>query len=62
VTETGTNSRTGCAMVAAHVLETVGTQEYVLEADPFVKRFAEAYGEDAADEVRPHMPQAVPTV
>jgi adenosine kinase len=44
------------AMLATLVLETVGTQEYVVRADEFVKRLAESYGDDAATEVRPYLP------
>jgi adenosine kinase len=43
------------ALLATHVLETVGTQEYVVRQDEFVKRLAEAYGDDAADEVGPFL-------
>ena len=41
--------------VAAHVIETVGTQEYVLERDAFLARLAGAYGEAAAAEVSGHL-------
>ena len=41
------------ALLATLVLETVGTQEYAVRPDEFVKRLAEAYGDAAADEVRP---------
>ena len=43
------------ALLATLVLETVGTQEYEVRADEFVKRLAESYGDTAADEVRPHL-------
>ncbi|NUR29271.1 MAG: carbohydrate kinase family protein, partial [Catenulispora sp.] len=43
------------ALLATLVLETVGTQEYDVRADLFLKRLAESYGHDAADEVRPHI-------
>jgi adenosine kinase len=43
------------ALLATLVLETVGTQEYLVRGDEFVKRLAEAYGDAAADEVRPHL-------
>jgi adenosine kinase len=43
------------ALVAAAVLETVGTQEYEIRPDGFLKRFAESYGDVAAAEVRPHL-------
>ena len=42
------------ALVATHVVETVGTQEYRL--DGFLDRFREAYGSDAAADVAPHLP------
>jgi len=44
------------SLLATLVLETVGTQEYVVRADEFAKRMAESYGDDAADEVRPFLP------
>ena len=44
------------ALVATHVVETVGTQEYAFSADGFLKRFEQAYGAEAADEVRAHLP------
>jgi adenosine kinase len=40
------------SLLAAFVLETLGTQEYVVHGDEFVKRLAESYGDEAADEVR----------
>jgi len=43
------------SLLATLVLETVGTQEYDVEADSFLKRLAESYGDDAAAEVRPHL-------
>jgi adenosine kinase len=43
------------SLLAALVLETVGTQEYQVHADTFLKRFAEAYGDVAASEIRPHL-------
>jgi adenosine kinase len=43
------------ALLATLVLETVGTQEYEVRSDLFVKRLAESYGDDAAAEVRPHL-------
>ncbi|GIJ50511.1 kinase [Virgisporangium aliadipatigenens] len=43
------------ALLATLVLETVGTQEYVVKNDEFLKRLAESYGDDAAEEVRPHL-------
>src|SRR5690606_3245000 len=43
------------SLLAALVLESVGTQEYVVRPDEFVKRLADSYGDDAAAEVRPHL-------
>lgn len=37
------------------IIETVGTQEYVVERKSFLTRLAEAYGEDAATEVGAHL-------
>ncbi|TDC06256.1 carbohydrate kinase family protein [Streptomyces sp. 8K308] len=48
------SAQVGC-MVATLVIETVGTQEYTLARGPFIERFAKAYGQEAADEVRPHL-------
>lgn len=39
------------SLVAVLVLETVGTQEWTLDRDDAVTRLAEAYGQDAADEI-----------
>jgi adenosine kinase len=44
------------SLLAALVLETVGSQEYEVRPDAFVKRFAESYGDAAAAELRPHLP------
>ena len=44
------------ALLATLVLETVGTQEYVVHRDEFTKRLAESYGDAAADEVRAFLP------
>jgi adenosine kinase len=44
------------SMIATLVLETVGTQEYVVDSDVFAKRIGEAYGDAAADEIRPYLP------
>ena len=43
------------SMLATYVVETVGTQEYHLGRESFVRRFTEAYGADAADEIAPHL-------
>jgi adenosine kinase len=42
--------------VATEAVEVVGTQEYVLHAGAFLDRFAEAFGNEAAAEVAPHLP------
>jgi len=41
------------SLVATHAFETIGTQEYVIDAERFLRRFAAAYGDDAANEVAP---------
>jgi adenosine kinase len=41
-------------MLAVHVLETVGPQEYELKPGPLAERFAAVYGPDAAAEVSAH--------
>ena len=43
------------SMLATLVIETVGTQEYELRRGHFLDRFAVAYGEEAAAEVRTHL-------
>ncbi len=43
------------ALLATMVLETIGTQEYVVRPDEFVKRLAESYSDEAAAEVRPYL-------
>jgi len=43
------------ALVATHVVETVGTQEYAFTPEQFVGRFSDVYGEDAAAQVAPHL-------
>lgn len=40
------------ALVATHVVETVGTQEYSFTPQEFLARFTEAYGDGAAADVR----------
>jgi adenosine kinase len=42
--------------VATEAVEVVGTQEYTLLKQPFLERFAAAFGADAADDVAPHLP------
>ncbi|MET0839241.1 MAG: PfkB family carbohydrate kinase, partial [Marmoricola sp.] len=48
------SAQVGCVL-AAYVVEQVGTQEYGFTRTEFVDRLATAYGEDAAAEVRPHL-------
>ena len=43
------------SLLATYVIETVGTQEYDLAQQHFLRRFAEAYGEPAAAEVAAHI-------
>ena len=44
------------ALLATHVVETVGTQEYSFTKESFLARLGKAYGDDAAAEVEPHLP------
>jgi adenosine kinase len=44
------------SLLAAYVLETVGTQEYQVKSGEFADRLAESYGDDCAAEVLPHLP------
>jgi adenosine kinase len=41
-------------IVAVHALETTGTQEYQLQPEPLTRRFAAAYGDQAAAQVAEH--------
>ena len=41
------------SMLATYVIETVGTQEYSLGQEHFLRRLAEAYGDEAAAEIAP---------
>ena len=43
------------AMLATYVIETVGTQEYSLRKGAFLDRLAEAYGDESAAEIGPHI-------
>lgn len=47
-------AQVGCVL-AAYVVETVGTQEYSFTAAEFVARLNHSYGEDAGAEVEPHL-------
>lgn len=42
-------------LVAVHVLETTGPQEYMLTPEPLTTRFADAYGDEAAAEIAKHL-------
>ena len=42
-------------MLATHVIETVGTQEYVLSRQRFLERITAAYGDDAAADIGSHI-------
>jgi len=48
------------ALLAALILETVGTQEYRVQPAEFLKRLAECYGDDSADEVAPYLLAGTP--
>jgi adenosine kinase len=50
------------ALLATMVLETVGTQEYQIRTEDFLKRLRASYGDGAADEVAPHLPAPRPDV
>ncbi len=43
------------ALLATYVIETVGTQEFLLEKNVFIERMATAYGKAAADDVKVHL-------
>lgn len=43
------------SVLAAYVIETVGTQEYTLSQDSFLQRVRESYGEQSAAELAPHI-------
>jgi len=47
-------AQVGCVL-AAYVVETVGTQEYTFTRPEFLARFEDSYGPDAAAEVAPHL-------
>ncbi|KGN33170.1 ribokinase [Knoellia sinensis KCTC 19936] len=48
------------SLLATYVIETVGTQEYVLDKATFLDRLAHAYGDESAAEVEPHITCARP--
>ncbi len=43
------------SVLTTYVLETVGTQEYQIHPEGFLKRLGSAYGDEAAAEVQPHL-------
>lgn len=43
------------SMLATYVIETVGTQEYSFTNSEFIERFASFYGQDNANEIKPHL-------
>jgi adenosine kinase len=42
-------------VLAAYVVETVGTQEYSFTPSEFLARIEDSYGPEAADDVAPHL-------
>ena len=48
------------SLLATYVIETVGTQEYVIEGKRFLERMAVAYGDAAAAEVEPYVCDLAP--
>jgi adenosine kinase len=48
------SAQLGC-MLATLVIETLGTQEYELRHEAFLARFAKAYGDEAAGDIRAHL-------
>jgi adenosine kinase len=47
-------AQVGC-LLATMVLETVGPQEYTVDPETMIDRFRSVYGDEAADEVVPHL-------
>jgi adenosine kinase len=43
------------SLLATYVIETIGTQEYELAQASFLERIAQAYGDDAAADIAPHL-------
>lgn len=48
------SAQLGC-LLAVHVVERVGTQEYTLRRSHFLQRCADAYGAEAAEEIGEHL-------
>ena len=44
------------SLIAVHVLEVMGTQEWTIDRSAALRRFAEVYGEAAADDISPVLP------
>jgi adenosine kinase len=53
------SAQLGC-LLAVHVVEKVGTQEYTLHQSAFLERCAQAYGDEAAAELAKHLHAAQP--
>ena len=47
------------SLLATYVIETVGTQEFGLDSEDFLKRLAAAYGPGVVDEIESHIANAV---
>ncbi|MCR6031874.1 carbohydrate kinase family protein [Nocardioides sp. zg-579] len=47
-------AQVGCVL-AAYVVETVGTQEYTFTSEQFLGRLEHSYGAEAAADIRPHL-------
>lgn len=47
-------------LLATYVLESIGPQEYAIDAADFLSRLEEAYGATVAADVRPHLSAAAP--
>jgi len=43
------------SVLAAYVIETVGTQEYRVSKDDFLRRLTDSYGPESAAEIEPHL-------
>lgn len=47
------------SLLATYVIETVGTQEFLLDRHEFYTRFVEAYGQTAGDDIKNHIDGAL---
>jgi adenosine kinase len=43
------------SLLATYVIETIGTQEYILDKSEFVSRLEQAYGSECAQDVASHL-------